>query len=1303
MTFSTIPDTSFVNNVDLHQDTSRAGDTPPQGTHAPRATSGEKAKARAILAAIRTLQAVEQAQRPATSEERAVLARFPGFGPVALGIFPDPVTGQYKDAGWQQLGDQLQALLTPEDYASARRTTFTAFYTSPVVMQAMYAVLARLGVPAEATVLEPGCGIGNFLAHAPVGMRFIGIELDRLSGRIAQVLYPGHDIRIEHFRDTHLPADRIDAVIGNVPFADIKLEYASARLSLHDFFLAKSLDALKPGGVLALVTSHYTLDRQNAELRQHIASHTDFLGALRLPADAFKHEGTKVVTDILCLRKRTAGEEAHHIDPTWLETALLTIEGVAIPINRYFLRHPEMVLGTWTRQDRLYGSESGYSLLATGNLAVQLPEAIDTLPEGVFTATQSPGCAAAVEKPQPSPTPLPPLERHIAEGSFFIADDKTILHVQHGEGVPVTHGDTPLRADSAGLMGQRLAALLTLRDHARRVLHSQNEGWSEDHRQQARTMLNRAYDRFVASYGPINKTTIATTDDGTTVRRMPNMVKFKDDPDAMLVMSLEHYDEVTGTATKAAIMHQDVVGRHAPITAVQSAEAGLLVCLDHRGEVDLPYIATLYNAPVRQIIAELGDLLYQDPDTQAWQTADAYLSGNVRAKLAAAERAGAAYTRNAEALRLVQPEDVLPGDIDAHLGAPWIPETDMQAFAATLFGVSPDSVQIAHVKKDAVWSIEPGLDAVRSVAATTDYGTERANGVWLLEQALNLKTPVLYDTVVNDGKEERVLNQDETLAAREKQKRIKEQFKGWLFTDPDRTERLVRLYNDVYNNLRLRAFDGSHLAFPGMNQTIALQPHQKAAVWRVMSSGNTLLAHAVGAGKTYAMAAAGIKMKQAGLITKPLYVVPNHMLEQFGREFMQLYPNARLLIAGKEDFTRERRKLLTAKIASGTWDGIIVTHSSFERIGMSREYQEQFLREQITAYNQLLCDSAAADTSRAHRNIIKTIEKQKAKREERLKELLAEEKKDDGLVFDELGVDHIYIDESHYFKNLETPTKMERVAGIQTSGSERAFDLYMKARSLHQLHSGHGVTFATGTPISNTMVEMYTIQRYLDPDGLSERGIDHFDAWAATFGEVVDTMEISPDGKSLRPRSRFGKFSNLPELQQMFRAFADVQTAEMLNLPCPRLKGDKAAVVACPMSDEQSAIQESLVARYEAIRSGTVKPWEDNALAITTDGRKLALDARLLSPHADDFPASKINALVEHVVTIWQDTRASRGTQLIFSDMGVNPTPWGYSVYAEIIDKLVKRGIPRQDIATIGDADTDAKKQVLFRCTMETR
>ena len=682
MTCSTIPDVLLRHNVDLHQEASCDSAMPQapaaQPPPTPPIASGVKAKARDLLAVIRTLQAIEQAQRPATPEECQILARFPGFGPVALGIFPDPVTGQYKDAGWQQLGEQLQALLPPEDYASAKRTTFTAFYTSPVVMQAMYAALARLGVPADATVLEPGCGIGNFLTYAPADMRFIGVELDRLSGRIARVLHPQHDIRIEHFRDTRLPEGTIDVVIGNVPFADLRLDYHGMRLALHDFFLAKALDALKSGGVLTLVTSHYTLDKQHPDLRTSLAQQADFLGAIRLPAEAFAQEGTRVVTDILCLRKRAPGEEVRHADPAWLETTPLAIEGVEIPVNRYFLQHPAMVLGTWSRHDRLYAGE-GYTLRATGDLAAQLAAAIQHLPQGVFTAHPS-----APAHPGYPPTLLPPLEPHLTEGSFFVTATQALMQIQQGQAVPVTHGRTPLQADGT-LLGRRLAALITLRDHARRVLQSQNEGWPEAQRQEARQALTRVYDRFVAAYGPINKTTLSTTTEGTTIRRMPNLVIFRDDPDAMLVMALEYYDERTGLAEKAAIMRHDVVGRHTPRTTVHSAEEGLLVSLDQRGGVDLPYIATLYNAPVRQIIAELGDLIYQDPETQAWQTADVYLSGNVRAKLAAAERAGAASARNVEALRLVQPEDVLPGDIDANLGAPWIPETDIRDFAADLF------------------------------------------------------------------------------------------------------------------------------------------------------------------------------------------------------------------------------------------------------------------------------------------------------------------------------------------------------------------------------------------------------------------------------------------------------------------------------------------------------------------------------------------------------------------------------------------------------------------------------------------
>ncbi len=1245
------------------------------------APTGPMAKARDILTAIRTLKSLEKEYRRPTTDERDILARFGGFGPVALSIFPDPKTGQYKP-GWQAIGEELKSLLTPEEYDSAKRTTFSQFFTAPVVMTAMHDALDRLGVPAAATVLEPGCGNGRFMTGSH---RYIGVEMDSLSGRIARALHPKADIRIENFRDTKLPA--LDAVIGNVPFADVKLDLNGQKLSLHDFFIAKSVDSLKPGGVLAVVTSHYTLDKQNAAAREYLASKADFLGAIRLPSDAFKREGTSVTTDIVFLRKRAPGQEPNHVDPEWLETSVLGIQGADLPVNRYFCNHHEMVLGDWSRKDTLYGS--GFSVTSNGDLASQLKEAIARLPGQVIQSEAeraNPPPTVKESLTVPSFTPPPPL-RHLTEGSFFVGDDKVIRQIENGQGEPVTYGGTLQRADGA-MTGKRIAGLIGLRDHARRVLQSQNEGWPEANRNDARRDLNRAYDRFVAAYGPVNKTTASETKDGTVIRRMPNVVKFREDPDAMLVMSLEEYDEATGKAEKAAIMKQDVVGPKPPITRVTSAEEGLLVSLDHKGEVNVGYIAGLYGKPESEIVAELGDLIYRDPESKGWQTADEYLSGNVREKLAIAEKAGPDYAHNAEALRQVQPEDVLPGDIDANLGAPWIPATDIQAFAAELFNVPPESFKIGHLKKDAVWSVEPDYRAIQSVAATADYGTGKINGTELLADALNLKTPVIKDRIRGANGDEYVINPDETAAAREKQKLIKEKFKAWIFSDPDRTERLVRDYNDTYNNLRPRLFDGSHLDFPGMSKVFELRPHQKDGVWRCMTGGNTLLAHVVGAGKTAVMVASAMKMKQAGLIKKPLVAVPNHMLEQFAREWMHLYPNAKLLVASKEDFTKERRKLLTAKIASGDWDGIIVTHSSFERIGMSKDYQERFLREQIAEYEGLLVDKASSG-----RNIIKSLEKQKASREEKLKNLLAEDKKDDGLVFDELGVDQVFIDEAHFFKNLETPTKMERVAGIQTGGSERAFDLYMKARYLEEEHPGHGVVFATGTPISNTMVEMYTMNRFLDPKGLRDRGIEHFDGWAATFGEVVDTMEISPDGASLRPRSRFAKFVNLPELVQMFRAFADVQTAEMLNLPRPALEGGKPQTVACPMSEEQKELQAGLIKRYDRIRSQKVDPREDNALAITTDGRKLALDGRMLRG-SEDFAGSKINALVGKVVATWRKTEANRGTQMIFCDMGVHPKP--FSVYDEIVEKLADHGIPRNQIAIMGDADTDAKKQVLF-------
>lgn len=1270
-----------------HPEASSIEATPPHTVE--RISRGEKGKAEDILSAVTLLKSLEHDHRLPTSSERETLARFGGFGPVARHLFPDPITGQYRDASWERLGQSLKSLLSDEEYESAKRTTFNAFYTSPTVIKAMHRALDQLGVAADGWILEPGCGSGNFLRFAPPGRRFTGVELDSLSGRLAQAINPEHDIRIENFRDTKLPDNTLDAVIGNVPFANIRLDHRGTRYSLHDYFFAKSMDALKPGGVLALVTSHFTMDKQNAAIREYLSGQADFIGAIRLPADAFKNEGTKVVTDIVFMRKREPAAAANHVDPDWLKTGTLEVEGAIVPINQYFLNHPEMVLGKFTRKDQLYGDD-GFSVASTGDLEPQLNDALSRLPSFAPGVSKLAGALA----PAAARFIRPPPNVKISEGSFFIGSDLGIYQMEHGQATPVTHGSTAL-ATNGTMMARRLAALIHLRDAARLVLQSQNESWPESEREATRKSLHQQYDRFVHSYGPINKTTFSETKDGTVIRRMPNLVKFKDDPDAMLVMSLEEYDEVTGLATKAAIFNRDVVGPKATVTSVTSAEQGLLVSLDERGGVDLPFIQSIYHKPEADIVRELGDLIFLNPATGSYETADIYLSGNVREKLAVAEQGGPDFQLHAMRLRSVQPPDVLPGDIDAKLGSPWIPANDIQAFAAELFGCQLRDVSVAHFKKDATWSVEPSFTCMQSVKATSDFGTSRINGTTLLGQALNMKTPVIYDTIQTASGEERVVNADETLAAREKQKEIKEQFKRWIFTDPERTERLVRTYNDTYNNLRPRLFDGSHLAFPGMNQTISLRPHQKNAIWRVMSSGNTLLAHAVGAGKTFTMAAAGMKLKQAGLISKPMYVVPNHMLEQFSREFMQLYPNAHLLVASKDDLSRDRRKFLTAKIASGDWDGIIVTHSSFERIGMSTEYQQAFIREQIQEYEELLKE-AASDSGKRHRNIIKTIEKQKANRENMLKELSAEAKKDDGLVFDELGVDHIFIDEAHYFKNLETPTKMDRVAGIQTGGSQRAFDILMKSRFLDQLHPGHGVTFATGTPISNTMVEMYNMQRFLDVNGLKARDIDHFDAWAANFGEVVDTMEIAPDGASLRPRSRFARFNNLPELQQMFRAFADVQTADMLNLPRPRLKSGQPITVSCPMSDAQATLQSELIERYDRIRGSKVDPRVDNALAITTDGRKLALDSRMLQPGQDDALDSKVNELVHNVHDIWKASAPVRGTQLIFCDMGVHPTAWGFSAYHDITHKLIASGIPPEQIASIGDADSDAKKQVLF-------
>lgn len=1259
---------------------------PPEQPEA--VSSGLKARARATLEALRLLKTLEAEKRPATDAEKTLLAGFGGFGMLANHIFPQPGSGRYKP-GWEALGAELSQLLTPDEYDSAKRSTYNAFYTSPTVMGAIYDGLARLGVPARhVRALEPGCGIGNFIGAAPPGMQFIGVEKEVLSGRIARLLHPDADIRIEPFQKSAIATGSIDIAVGNVPFSDLTLPWRDQKLPLHEYFFARSLDTLHDGGILALVTSRYLLDRKDPSFRTYLAGEADFLGAIRLPKGAFRQEGTEVVTDIVFLRRRGQDKEPAHA-AGWLETATLP-DGEA-QVNRYFLEHPAMVAGELAEDRGMYRNRE-LTVRFPADYAGKLQQAVTALPGGAYYGTAQ---AADTQTAIAASTAIPAPTRRLLPGSLLIGPDGAVLTVSDAAGStePLQHGGKPVSALS-GTVGRRLAALIGIRDAARSVLAAQREAAPQAIKEAARHLLNQRYDAFAAQWGPINRTTITTLTDGSVIRRQPNLTAFKDDPDAYLVMALEQYDEKSGTASKMPIMQQDVIGPAPPVTQVASALDGLLVSLNQRGKADLDYIRTLYGKPLPEILEELGGRVFYDPATAQYVTAEEYLSGNVRDKLRLArEQANTeGMAVSIKALEAAQPEPVPPGDIDIQLGASWIPPAVIQAFIADLLGCDARDITVRHIGKEALWQVEAPAWVTSRVEATSTYGTAERSAITLINDALNMNVPTVTHTVRVDGAERQVPDQEATLAAREKQKAIKAAFQNWLFADPERADRLTERYNQLFNTTRLRHYDGEHLTFPGMNPALMLRPHQKDAVWRVMTSRNALLAHAVGAGKTFEMIASGMKMKQTGLVRKPLYVVPNHMLEQFSREFYQLYPDAKLLIASKEDFTREKRKLLTAKTASGEWDGIIMTHASFEKIGMSPGFQEVFIREQIREYESLLTDMQAG-ADEGGKRLIKRIEKQKEGWEARLEELANSEHKDSGLTFEDLGVDHLFIDEAHLFKNLETPTKMGQVAGVQTSGSLRAFDLFMKSRYLDR--HGHGTTFATGTPVSNSMVEMYTMSRFLAPELLEERGISHFDGWAAVFGDIVDTVELSPDSQSLRQNRRFARFVNLPELLQIFHSFADVKTTDMLHLPSPRLKGGKAEVIATPMSEHQQRVQSSLVARYEQVRSGTVDPREDNALKITTDGRKLALDARLIFPHLPESPG-KIDALADQVYAIWQASAAHKATQMIFCDLGVGNKHGQFSVYDAVIRKLTERGIPAQEIANIGDYDTDLKKARLF-------
>jgi N12 class adenine-specific DNA methylase len=1213
-------------------------------------------KCRDNLAAIGLLKRLEDEARAPTSDEQRTLVRYVGWGGL-------PQAFDDYNAEWAKEREQLQTLLTPEELESARASTLNAHYTSPTVIRAMVAALERFGFT-HGRILEPACGIGHFLGLLPEAMnarsQLTAVEIDSLSARITKQLYPDADVRNQPFEETVLPDGFYDVAISNIPFGnyepyDPKLK--SWHFLIHDWFFARTLDKVRPGGLILFITSKGTFDKLDAGLREYVAAQADLLGAIRLPNDTFKkNANAEVTTDVVMLRKRLPGEPPSGV--AWTRTEPFTdAEEQVFPLNEYFVAHPEMMLGTMRREGRIYGNTES-NLFSDGRpLDEALAEAIQRLPENVFQERASTFEANIEPLSIPAPEEVKP-------------NAYTLL----GEHVAVREGDRlKILHDLPRTTRNRIHGLIVLRNSVRTCLRSQLEDRPDSELVVVRQRLNLDYHRFVERFGCVSEPA--------------NQKAFQGDPDLPLLLSLERYDPETKRATKAAIFAERTIQRQPAPVEITSPKDALLVTLNAKGRVDLEHLSALLHRAPADFLPELP--VFLDPQSDRWETEDAYLSGNVRAKLVAAEAAAlidGQFTRNVEALRAVQPTDLGPSEIDARLGAAWLPPEVVKAFTRELLGV--DDVTVSHTPQLGLWVVRGGWSAKLSVANTTEWGTDRRSALDLLDDALNLRTPTVHDI---DADERPVLNIPATESARDKQEKIKTRFKDWVWSDDTRSQHLVRRYNDAFNNLRLGQFDGSHLTLPGASSSVTLRPHQKAAVWRILQSSHNLLAHVVGAGKTFTMVAAAMELRRLGLARKPLFVVPNHMLGQFSSELLTLYPAANLLVASKDDFEKTRRQTLMSRIATGNWDAVIVTHSGFEKIPVSQASKEEFFRAQIRELTLAVENQRQQNDSR----VVKMLERAKKRLETKLKELVNAAKKDTGLTFEELGVDHLFVDEASHYKNLFYVTKMTRVAGLPQTASQKALDLFLKVSHLHRVQGG--VVFATGTPIANSVAEMFTMQRYLQMTALKGMQIDHFDAWAGTFGEPVTAMELAPDGSGYRLNTRFARFINVPELMQVFRQVADIQTQDMLQLPIPALHGGKPTTVSAPCSAELKKIVQGLVTRAEALRSGSVDPRVDNMLLITSDGRKAALDLRLMDASMPDHPTSKVNLAVEQVFHLWRDTTEKRSAQLVFSDLSTPTGGKGFSVYEDMRDKLVRLGVPAEEIAFIQDFDADNAKLALFR------
>ena len=1258
-----------VKGFDLHPDVSMAERHTFNLKENEVETVGKKERFRRNIMAIQLLKKCQEENRFATPEEQIILSKYVGWGGLSEAF-------DENNSAWATEYLELSSVLTPEEYASARESTLTAFYTPPEVITAIYKAMEQMGFK-EGNLLEPSCGIGNFIGMLPDTMqdsKIYGVELDTISAGIAQQLYQKTTIAAQGFEETNLPDSFFDGVVGNVPFGDFKVSdkrYDKHKFLIHDYFFAKSLDKLRPGGVMALVTSKGTMDKENSAVRKYIAQRAELLGAIRLPNNTFKgNAGTEVVSDILILQKR---DRLIDIEPDWVH---LDTDENGIKMNSYFVQHPEMILGEMKMVSGRFGMEATCVPYENADLAAQLDEAVANI-HGEITEYET---EEELEEEDNS-IPADPAVRNF---SYTVVDDK-IYYRENSRMTPV---------EVSATAENRIKGMIAIRNSVRTLIELQTEDYPDSEIKAEQERLNRLYDTFSGKYGLINS--------------RANTSAFSQDSSFSLLSALEIIGEDGELERKADMFSKRTIKPHTPVTSVDTASEALAVSLGEKATIDMDYMMELSGKSENEIFEDLKGVIFLNPLYEygnsyepKYLMADEYLSGNVREKLRIAKNSAELYPEdykvNVEALQKVQPKDLTASEISVRLGATWLPPDDVQEFIFHLLETpryAQWNIKVHFSPFTSEWNIEGKSYDKGNVRAYNTYGTSRINAYKIIEETLNLKDVRIFDYIEDDeGRKKAVLNKKETAIAQSKQEMIKQEFQDWIWSDPKRRERLCKSYNEKFNSVRPREYDGSHIIFNGMNPEIELREHQKNAVAHILYGGNTLLAHAVGAGKTFEMVAAAQESKRLGLCNKSLFVVPNHLTEQWAAEYLQLYPAANILVATKKDFETKNRKKFCGRIATGDYDAVIIGHSQFEKIPMSIERQRAILEQQL---EEITGGIAELKRNRGENFSIKQLEKSKKSIKQKLDKLNDQTKKDDVVTFEELGVDRLFVDESHYYKNLYLYTKMRNVGGIAQTEAQKSSDLFMKCRYLDEITGGRGTVFATGTPISNSMVELYTIQRYLQYNTLVKNGLQHFDAWASTFGETITAVELTPEGTGYRAKTRFAKFYNLPELMAMFKEIADIKTADMLNLPVPEAKYHNIAVKPSEMQKEMVA---SLAERAEQVRGGGVDSSVDNMLKITNDGRKLALDQRMLNDMLPDFEGSKINACVDNIYRIWKENADKKSAQLVFCDLSTPKNDGTFSVYNDIRKKLIERGIPESEVKFIHEADTDMKKKELFQKT----